>query len=91
VKHKGNTATFDWSASKGEGPSHLHWAAFYSDCEHEVLEVTEGHRLTLTYNLYAVRGNGQMGGHSGISIPDLPWFPTLRDLVNMDDGWPNGW
>ncbi|KAL6069936.1 Fe2OG dioxygenase domain-containing protein [Balamuthia mandrillaris] len=29
------------------------WAAFYSDCEHEILPVTEGHRITLTYNLYS--------------------------------------
>ena len=31
------------------------WAAFFSDVEHEILPVTAGHRLTLTYNLYAVQ------------------------------------
>lgn len=30
----------------------IHWAAFYGDCEHEVLEVTSGYRITLAYNLY---------------------------------------
>lgn len=30
----------------------IHWAAFYGDCEHEVLGVTDGYRITLTYNLY---------------------------------------
>ena len=29
-----------------------HWAAFFSDLEHEVLLVTSGYRVTLTYNLY---------------------------------------
>ena len=29
-----------------------HWAAFFSDVEHEVLPVTSGYRVTLTYNLY---------------------------------------
>ncbi|KAK9830460.1 hypothetical protein WJX72_011886 [[Myrmecia] bisecta] len=31
----------------------VQWMAFYSDCEHEVEEVTSGYRITLTYNLYA--------------------------------------
>ncbi|KAI1392833.1 uncharacterized protein F4822DRAFT_142430 [Hypoxylon trugodes] len=37
----------------------IHWAAFYSDCEHEVLPVTDGHRVTLTYHLYVYE---QIGG-----------------------------
>ena len=41
------------------GFSEISWAAFYGDCEHEVLEVASGHRLTLTYNLYI---SEQMGG-----------------------------
>ena len=32
----------------------LAYAAFYSDIEHEVLKVTNGHRITVTYNLYLV-------------------------------------
>jgi hypothetical protein len=32
----------------------LQWAAFYSDSEHEVLPVTDGYHITLTYNLRAV-------------------------------------
>ena len=32
-------------------PSELCWAAFYADCEHETLPVTEGHRVCLVYNL----------------------------------------
>jgi len=38
----------DWS----KNDSCVSWAAFYSDVEHEVLEVANGHRITLTYNLY---------------------------------------
>ena len=29
----------------------IRWVAFYSDCEHEVLPVITGHRVTLTYQL----------------------------------------
>ena len=49
VSHKGHEALFDWS---NLGEAAIKWAAFYSDCEHEVLEVKSGHRITLTYNLY---------------------------------------
>jgi predicted 2-oxoglutarate/Fe(II)-dependent dioxygenase YbiX len=32
-------------------PSEVAFAPFYADCVHEVLPVTEGHRLALVYNL----------------------------------------
>lgn len=57
--------TFDW----GNNTQSIQFAAFYSDVEHEVLEVHSGHRVTLTYNLYAgelnclrkrPRGQGQI-------------------------------
>jgi hypothetical protein len=34
-------------------PQVLSFVAFYGDCEHEVLPVTDGFRITLTYNLVA--------------------------------------
>lgn len=34
-------------------PEELSFVAFYGDCEHEVLPVTDGFRITLTYNLVA--------------------------------------
>lgn len=51
LQHRGREIVFDWSGEKGRHA--IQWAAFYSDCEHEVLEVTSGERITLTYNLYA--------------------------------------
>ncbi|AEO61173.1 hypothetical protein MYCTH_2311077 [Thermothelomyces thermophilus ATCC 42464] len=92
VRHKGKTVTFDWSNSEGDdkGPS-IGWAAFYSDCEHEVLEVTHGHRLTLTYNLFCVRGNGQLGGnYPWLDPTHLPLYKTIRSLVQEHDGWRDG-
>ncbi|KAH8824970.1 hypothetical protein DL96DRAFT_1817581 [Flagelloscypha sp. PMI_526] len=35
-----------------EGSNKVAYACFFSDVEHEVLPVTQGHRVTLTYNLY---------------------------------------
>lgn len=66
-------------------PSSLQWAAFYSDCEHEVFEVTSGHRITLTYNLYATRGAGHLTGHasSGLLNPkQLPLYDTLKPALD---------
>ena len=52
VRHAGSSTEFNWSQSYDMDDPKIHWAAFYSDCEHEVAQVTEGHRVTLTYNLY---------------------------------------
>jgi len=64
LSHKGNDQTFSWGAAE---PAAIKWAAFYSDCEHEVLEVKSGHRVTLTYNLFV---SEQIGGV-------LQAFPTV--------------
>lgn len=45
----GSEVEFDFSADS----QHVSWAAFYPDCLHEVAEVREGRRVTLTYNVYA--------------------------------------
>ncbi|KAF7943702.1 uncharacterized protein EAE97_005772 [Botrytis byssoidea] len=40
ITHRDSNTFFDW----GNKSDSIQWAAFYSDCEHEVLEVTSGHR-----------------------------------------------
>ncbi|KAI4950199.1 hypothetical protein J4E91_004855 [Alternaria rosae] len=62
VRHKGHTTMFDWSGDVNA----TQWAAFYSDCKHEFLEVTAGHRITLTYNLFVRRGFGELAGHAEV-------------------------
>jgi len=54
VTHDGRERLFDCSltARAGKGA----WMAFYADCEHEVLPVTEGTRIALAYNLVLKRG-----------------------------------
>ena len=52
INHQEHEKVSDFSA--GSDPSHpfkAHWTAFYADCKHEVLELTQGHRLALVYNL----------------------------------------
>ena len=48
VRHGDRDSTIDMAAGE---PSELAFAAFYADCTHEVRPVTEGHRLSLVFNL----------------------------------------
>jgi predicted 2-oxoglutarate/Fe(II)-dependent dioxygenase YbiX len=48
VRHNGREVRLDLRCTE---PSEAAFAAFYADCEHEVLSVTSGCRLTLVYNL----------------------------------------
>ena len=50
VNHDGLQHVFDFSQHSGD-TSRIQWAAFYSDCIHEVKPVLEGHRVTITYNI----------------------------------------
>ncbi|KAL1667077.1 hypothetical protein GGF50DRAFT_125145 [Schizophyllum commune] len=52
--------TFDYAAEHAQAPAtdepqdpKIAYIAFFGDIEHEVLPVTAGHRVTLTYNLYS--------------------------------------
>ena len=66
VRHGGREEVFDLSAAE---PSELSFAAFYADCLHEVRPLTEGHRVTLVFNLLL--------GWSG----DTPGAPDRADLA----------
>lgn len=48
IRHAGREAVLALNSSE---VSELTFAAFYADCEHEVLPVTQGNRLCLVYNL----------------------------------------
>jgi len=69
----------------------IRWAAFYSDCEHEVLEVTSGHRVTLTYNLYLAPGTGLLNGAPKcLDPPSLPLFGHLHKMLAAERFFPKG-
>jgi hypothetical protein len=62
--------------------STIRWVAFYSDCEHEVLPVTTGHRVTLTYQLYV---SEHVGGlvQLQLQIPDSKSYSMYRCIKGM--------
>lgn len=85
VKHFGQTVDFAWAS---QDPKTIQWAAFYGDCEHEVLEVIAGHRVTLTYNLYYTPV-----GNLALPMSDptkLPLYDTVAQILREPSFMPKG-
>jgi hypothetical protein len=89
VRHGGREVTFDWASNSA---STVQWGAFFSDCEHEVLEVTGGHRLTLAYNLYwtTFEPTSMADGLSILEPESLRFFGAIRKLLQCPDFLPGG-
>jgi hypothetical protein len=93
VRNAGNEVVFDWSKSANTTDTTpcIKWAAFYSDCQHEVLQVTSGHRITLTYNLYVTRGAGHLAGFAtALDATTLPLYKTIQTALEKPDFFPKG-
>jgi len=79
VQHKGREVRLDLRCAD---PSEVAFAAFYADCVHEVLPVTEGCRLTLVYNLIR-RGRGP--------LPEPPSYETEQSRAEaLLQAWSEG-
>ena len=69
LRHRGQEWMFDSASVLAVAqPSSVAYAAFFSDIEHEVVPVTSGYRVTLTYNLF-------FDDHKRISEKDLVLEP----------------
>ena len=84
LRHKDREWTINANAltSLQSTPS-LAYVAFYSDIEHEVLKVTSGSRVTLTYNLYLVPHGPVSRAPVSSGLPPAPVHPNLQDLTNF--------
>ena len=51
IHHRSGQKVYDWGQA-AQDTRQIQWAAFYSDCTHEILPVTDGVRVTVTYNLF---------------------------------------
>ena len=71
VRHAGGETVIDLRTDE---PSELAFAAFYADCEHEVLPVAAGHRVCLVYNLILKQGKP-------VSSPD---FRSEESAIAME-------
>lgn len=91
VRHEKNTVRFHWDARNAANVNSVQWAAFYSDCEHEVLKVRSGHRITLTYNLFVSKTSGLMAGQTSSLIPQqLPLYGLVQGLLCQPGFMRNG-
>jgi len=86
LRHQGKEVKYDWSSSSSNPLHCVHWAAFFSDIEHEVLPVTEGYRVTLTYNLYY----GADLNQSMIDVMSDPFYSTLYETLGDSKFMHNG-
>ncbi|KAM3459846.1 hypothetical protein NHJ6243_006478 [Beauveria neobassiana] len=86
VRHQGEETTFDGSMlANHDKTAHIEWEAFYSDCEHEVMEVSAGNRLTLTYNLFAVPGAGRLTGqYLTLDPTHLPLYRAVKRMMSLE-------
>lgn len=80
VRHDGHEVEFNWDSNSGDT---IQWAAFYSDCEHEIKTVTGGQRITLTYNLFITEPVAQSIATSQLmDARTLPLYRFLRDALS---------
>ena len=85
VKHLGKKTDFAWGECN---PQAISWAAFFGDCEHEVMEVTKGHRVTLTYNLYRTSTANLA---TPVADPErLPLYGKVKELLENGAFLPGG-
>ena len=77
IRHAGRERSIDLASTEfGE----ISFAAFYADCEHEVLPIRSGYRISLIYNLIH-------GGHSAaLTAPDYA-VETQRTGVLLRDAF----
>ncbi|KAK5681696.1 hypothetical protein LTS10_006229 [Elasticomyces elasticus] len=94
VRHEKKEVVFDWAMEDSHAEdAAVKWAAFYGDCEHEVFEVTAGHRITFTYNLHATDGAGNVVGNIPAGLLDptqLPLYGLLKTALETPSFFSNG-
>ncbi|KAJ7596076.1 hypothetical protein C8J56DRAFT_1012248 [Mycena floridula] len=96
LRHKDQEYNFDSSKECAaiKAPS-IGYIAFYSDIEHEVIPVTSGYRVTLTYNLYVEKALSPLAKTEKTdeilkSSIHLPLKSTLEELLADSSFLPKG-
>ncbi|KZV73770.1 hypothetical protein PENSPDRAFT_602316 [Peniophora sp. CONT] len=82
--------TFDSGNLLTPGEARIGYAAFFSDVAHEVLPVTDGYRITLTFNLYAVESNPRIATPITVSDQMAQCSSELSRLLEDDAMMPDG-
>lgn len=81
MRHHGQKVDFDWSS---KSDSTIQWAAFYSDCEHEINTISKGDRITLTYNLFITEPiGGSLLPNAIVDAKTLPLYRHVKQLLEQ--------
>ena len=75
VRHCGVERNFEMGAHDSSCTQHHHFLAHFSDCEHQVHEVTAGHRLVAVYSLSWLESTAKP------SAPDMSAPQRLADAL----------
>jgi len=88
ARHGHREVRFDWeNASAGM----IQWAAFYSDCEHEIKTISHGERIILTYNIYVEDSFDSIDSVSPILDPKmLPFYGDLESILQIPEFMEEG-
>ena len=79
LRHREYEWTFNGATLISSQPlPSIAYVAFYGDIEHEVLKVTSGHRVTITYNLYILPSET-----AGTQEPSTPIVQDNSGLTNL--------
>ena len=78
TRHQDQEVTYDWSSPTSDPV--IQWAAFFSDVEHEILPVTNGYRVTLTYNLYHC---DQLNPVPSLNVTTTPFYQNLKAALGQ--------
>ena len=92
LRHKDREWKFDAVSLTTPRSHSLAYVAFYSDIEHEILKVTSGRRVTITYNLYLGDPNSKPGAPAitqNLSMASN-LQNTLRGLLKSPEFLPYG-
>ena len=83
IRHRDEETVFDMRAQE---PSELAFAAFYADCLHEARPVTEGHRVSLVFNLFIRSGKKWTGApdYTGLTAEVTACLEKWRDGAATD-------
>ncbi len=80
VRHRNSEQTLELNV---EEPAELAYGAFYADCEHEVKKVTDGHRISLVYNLCVAQDNNKV-------VRETPDYTRHVDKITFElNQWCN--
>ncbi|KAF8990133.1 hypothetical protein BDZ89DRAFT_1173686 [Hymenopellis radicata] len=88
LREKGSEWSFDSAQMLAKSTStepEIAYVAFYSDTEHEILPVTSGSRVTLTYNLYFEDTANLLANPTAPSAKHLALKDAIQELVADPD------